>query len=283
MAAEAVPATEAEKPVKPQKSALVLGWFYAEPRQLKFVARLYRKQGFTDVVTYESHVATVARPRGWYSGCLDTQKQIASEEGHPLAREFDVVHVMSGGFLNLYQLLFAGVAIEFKTLVLDSTPILPKPAAFTRFARAYLDSVGFKWVSRLLPRPVHQATVTLRWAMQSAYIKFQHQFLRLLAKMGKRGVPTAETKTLNKQATMTMTNRYVPIIDSVIKVLFEKMSGKKAVFVYNPSDPFINSKDVQSTMDRAAKEYGVKVQSVEVEHDHVQTLFKEPTAIFGNV
>jgi hypothetical protein len=165
---------EPSKDAKPvdakKKSALILGWFYAEPRQLKFVARMYKKKGYADVVTCESDVGVVSKPKGWYKACLQTQKTMNQDGGHPLAREFDVVHVMSGGFLNLYQLLFAGVKIDFKTLVLDSTPILPKPAAFTRFARAYMDSVGLTIIPKLseyLPHGSHTYH-----ACTSAYMTF---------------------------------------------------------------------------------------------------------------
>jgi hypothetical protein len=85
----------------------------------------------------------------------------SAEGGHPLSRRFDTVHVMSGGFLNLYLNMVermpwflganfstlviilpvsqvSGAQLDFDTLILDSTPILPKPESFTRFARAYM-------------------------------------------------------------------------------------------------------------------------------------------------
>ena len=60
-----------------------------------------------------------------------------------LDRHFDVVHCMSGGFLQLYVLLRSGIHLNFSTLLFDSTPILPKPVAFTTFARAYMRSAGW--------------------------------------------------------------------------------------------------------------------------------------------
>lgn len=288
--ANEVAKTATKEPVKDakaveakKKSALILGWFYAEPRQLKFVARMYKKKGYDDVVTCESDVNVVSKPKGWYKACLQTQNTMNQDGGHPLAREFDTVHVMSGGFLNLYQLLFAGVKIDFKTLVLDSTPILPKPAAFTRFARAYMDSVGLTIIPKLIPSPIHQAFVAFRWSLQSVYIKIQHQILRLMVVLGRRKAASDQMKKLNSQANLSLTNRYVPIIDDVVATVFKNSGVEKAVFVYNPDDPFINSADVDSTME-GAKGAGVEVVAAPTPGvDHVQTLFKKPDAIWGNI
>ena len=42
-----------------------------------------------------------------------------------------------------------------------------------------MDSVGLTIIPKLIPSPIHQAFVTLRWSLQSAYIKLQHQILQL--------------------------------------------------------------------------------------------------------
>lgn len=41
-------------------------------------------------------------------------------------------------FLNLYLQLLGGAKLDYDLLVLDSTPILPSPQSYTRFARAYM-------------------------------------------------------------------------------------------------------------------------------------------------
>jgi len=38
----------------------------------------------------------------------------------------------------MYIYLTTGPVLRYDTLLLDSTPILPKPAAYTRFARALI-------------------------------------------------------------------------------------------------------------------------------------------------
>lgn len=285
------PAAEAAEAPVEAKSALVLGWFFASERQLEFVQRLYKKNGYTDVVVQESPVPLVAKPGGWYKRVLDTNKGIVGEgtegspagEAHPLARKFDVVHVMSGGFLNLYQLLFAGVKIDFNTLVLDSTPILPKPASFTRFARAYMQTVDLKWVPKLVPAKVHLAFVSMKWLMAMLLIKIKHK-LRMIFRavgFGKQWEPPQQLVLMQQQASKAIRGRYTDTIEHTLQTVFGR-ENLHTIFVYNPEDPFINPTDVKNTMARAT-ELGCKVEEVNVKHDHVQTLFRQPKAIFNAV
>ena len=81
----------------------------------------------------------LSKPRGWYRTFVASVKS-----DNQLARKYDVVHCMSGGFLNLYLTLASGAQLEFDTLVLDSTPIMPKPSSFVRFLRAWLEDSGSK-------------------------------------------------------------------------------------------------------------------------------------------
>lgn len=48
------------------KSVLVIAWFYAEPKQIELVRRIYLKRGFNDVVVQESPVHDISTPRGWF-------------------------------------------------------------------------------------------------------------------------------------------------------------------------------------------------------------------------
>mgnify|MGYP001404639508 CR=1 FL=1 len=48
------------------KSVLVFSWFYAAPKELELVKRIYKKKGFSKVVVQESIVKEIATPRGWY-------------------------------------------------------------------------------------------------------------------------------------------------------------------------------------------------------------------------
>jgi len=49
------------------KSVLIIAWFYAEPKQIELVKRIYKKKGFTDIVVQESPVKQISTPRGWYN------------------------------------------------------------------------------------------------------------------------------------------------------------------------------------------------------------------------
>ena len=102
------------------RSALVLGWFHASERELGYVAKLYARNGFTDVVVRPSVIGKIAKPRGWYRSirrglraeAVATHattsaivgRDMPSEESN-VSRHFDVVHCLSGGFLSLYVLL----------------------------------------------------------------------------------------------------------------------------------------------------------------------------------
>lgn len=146
------------------RSALVLGWFHASERELAYVRKLYLRHGFTDVVVRPSVIGKIAKPRGWYRSIrrglrqeaiatqATTQALVggrgkASASEPDVSRHFDVVHCLSGGFLSLYVLLRSGNRLTYDTLLLDSTPILPKPVAYTRFARAFLAAAG--WMGKL--------------------------------------------------------------------------------------------------------------------------------------
>ena len=55
---------------KGEKSVLVLSWFYAQPKELELVTRIYQKRGYSKVVIVESLVKDAATPRGWYKSFL---------------------------------------------------------------------------------------------------------------------------------------------------------------------------------------------------------------------
>jgi hypothetical protein len=146
------------------RSALVLGWFHASERELAYVRKLYLRHGFTDVVVRPSVIGKIAKPRGWYRSIRRGLRQEAvatqaatralvggrgkSSASEPdVSRHFDVVHCLSGGFLSLYVLLRSGNRLSYDTLLLDSTPILPNPVAYTRFARAFLAAAG--WTGKI--------------------------------------------------------------------------------------------------------------------------------------
>ncbi len=48
---------------------------------------------------------------------------------------------------------------RFKKLVLDSTPILPNPVSFVRFARAYMNQHGLQWANKIIPEAVQVCAI----------------------------------------------------------------------------------------------------------------------------
>ena len=52
------------------KSVLVLSWFYAQPKEIELVKRIYKKRGYSTVIVVESLVKDAATPRGWYKSFL---------------------------------------------------------------------------------------------------------------------------------------------------------------------------------------------------------------------
>ena len=265
-----------------EKSALVLGWFGAQDKELEFVKKIYKKKGFSDVVVHASPIAACSKPRGWYrsvaslSQAVDSSSSEASADqdtaarAAEIARSFDVVHVMSGGFLNLYLTLLSGVPLRYSTLVLDSTPILPKPASFTRFARAYMASMKgtpFAMIPKIVPAWLHLAYVSARWTVSSAYVGLKHAAARLLVAIGlsKPGSVADGTTKLSSFAPYAVTMRYQRIVDDCIETIFgNRKAGDPlhAIFVHNPEDPYINNDDLQRTIVRARDEYGCTVDEV---------------------
>jgi hypothetical protein len=58
---------------------------------------------------------------------------------------------------------------------MDSTPIMPQPKAFVRFARAYMTDHGLDVLTKLLPEPVHTWFYTSRWGVGGAYVRLKHK------------------------------------------------------------------------------------------------------------
>jgi len=263
------------------RSALVLGWFFAKPRELDYVRRMYEKNGFTDVIVRASQVAVISKPRGWYRTVRRRlQGRSAEDDNEPtLDRHFDVVHCMSGGFLALYVLIQSGVRLRFSQLLLDSTPILPKPAAFTRFSRAYLESVGLKLPLRLLPLKLHQAFVNLRWWLQVSYIQLRHWLLTFFG--------SQQGEVLNRWArgpvSWAASGQYDRVATHALGTVYDQAaetSDSEIIFLYNPEDPFISAQDVTVAAD-LARSVGLRVKQVQVAADHVKAIFKMPRTIFS--
>jgi hypothetical protein len=58
---------------------------------------------------------------------------------------------------------------------MDSTPIMPQPKAFVRFARAYMMDNGLDVMTKVLPEPVHTWFYTSRWGIGGAYVRLKHK------------------------------------------------------------------------------------------------------------
>jgi len=272
------------------RSALILGWFFAKDRELEYVRRMYAKNGFDEVVIRPSKVGLISKPRGWYR-TLRRQLQPGRRRAEPrsqsvdsqsldsLDRHFDVVHCMSGGFLALYVLLRSKVGLRFSTLLCDSTPILPKPAAFTRFARAYLASIGLRLPLKLLPERLHQWLVEGRWWLSIFYIKMKHRLLTLLGRL--QGVEL--NRWMSGPVDWGLSGDYDRVATHALGTIYEgaaQCAGSEIIFLYNKADPFIDPADVANAAE-LAREVGLAVREVETSTDHIKALFSSPRTVFS--
>ncbi|KAJ1446668.1 hypothetical protein M885DRAFT_545602 [Pelagophyceae sp. CCMP2097] len=266
----AVVADDAPAPAA-KRSACVFGWFFASEKELAFVKKKYEQNGFTDVLIVPSDVAMISRPRGWYRTYLERHVE-QNTVGSPMAKEFDVVHCLSGGFLNFYLARAAGIPISCKTLVMDSTPILPTPAAFTRFVRAVFAAKGAARLLRVYPGPIHRSVVWARWVAGAAYARAKHRVLRRDADPR---INAAAGIWLRRFSTAVFRRTYPVMIDDALDEVFGHVPHLRVEFIYNPKDPFISQLDLETAVQRA-KALGCRVHMSEVETNHVQTMFRKP-------
>ena len=103
---------------------------------------------------------------GWYGRMVCGGAGPAAAAGERGGRHYDVVHAQSGGFLQLYLLLRTGAVRSMDTLVLDSTPIMPRPDALAAFAHG--------------GRPLARALLLVRWAVELRLVWLAHAVRRLL-------------------------------------------------------------------------------------------------------
>jgi len=265
------------------KSVLVISWFYAEPKQIELVKRIYKKKGFSTVEVQESPVYEISTPRGWYKTFIGLVKNMEEEKQRGrLARKFDVVHCMSGGFLNLYLILAAKIPLEFEHLVMDSTPIMPKPAAFVRFARAYFNDNGLELVTKVLPESVHVGYQTFRWSVGASYVRIKHKaFLKKELKALDQATFEFANDWSRWAPRASATNDYPKIVEHSIETVFNR-PGLKTAFVYNENDAYINPEDVKYVI-KKCKEFGGETTEVLTETKHIETIFRKPNILFGAI
>lgn len=273
-----------ERRPKPGTSVLVLGWFYASDRELAFVKRAYSRAGYDHVVVRPSPVAEVSKWRGWYRiisrGGLQSEAQAEASE---LARHFDVVHCMSGGFLSLYVLMHSGIPLRFSTLLLDSTPILPKPDAFARFARAWMLYQGQPDQLRLLrwlSPSVHLHFIQERWALGLRYIRAKHALRRLVRCRHSKQID----QWMSGPVSWALSGDYPRISRHALGTIFQGMQSReqyepRVIFAYNPSDPFISVDDVKAAAG-LARTVGLPVVEATNEAPHVKLLFTASKTFF---
>jgi len=273
----AAPAAAHEGASERKKTAAVFGFFGASDRELKLIEKRYAKNGYECVVV-PSPVSEVARPAGWYK---NFRRNAKLGKQHPLARHFDVVHCMSGGFLNYYLTRGAGVPLGCDTLLLDSTPILPKPRAFTTFARQYLRDAGAGPLVALFPRHLHLFLIRTRWSVTALRLRVQHWLKDRVDPH-----PTwrdLTTHWLRMSSSAARRGNYEPIVQHAARIAFSRapcaVAPKRAVFLHNPADPYLSRADVLATVD-AARALGLPCQVHEVSTNHVQTIFQKPKMIF---
>ena len=277
--AVAAPASSGAANGHQRKTAAVFGFFGASDRELALIEKRYAKNGYECVVV-PSPVKEVARPSGWYK---NFRRNARLGKDHELARHFDVVHCMSGGFLNYYLTRGAGVPLACDTLLLDSTPILPKPRAFTTFARQFMrDALPFGKVVDLFPQPLHLFLIRTRWSVTAFRLRVQHWFLRRLGRHP-RAWRDLTTRWLRVSSSAARRGNYEPIVAHAARVAFGRAPAapppKRAVFLHNPADPYLSRDDVLATVG-AAERLGLAADVHEVATNHVQTIFQKPRIIF---
>jgi len=272
------------------KKVLILSWFYAKPKELELVSRIYKRKGFEEVVIQESIVKDISTPRGWYRTYLNFAKGDgpSDELRQTLGREYDVVHCMSGGFLNLGLVLSVRhlIPLRYRYVVMDSTPILPQPKSFVRFARAYMDDHGLSFVNKVLPETLHTAYQHSRWGVGAAWVRGKHKFQARFSKNPVRRLgdmpveAVAEMDSWTRWAThAVMLDRYDEMCENMINLVFTSPGLKKAIFMYNKEDPFINPDDVSRCMSDC-EAAGVEAQELLVSSKHIETLFRKPNIMF---
>jgi len=267
----------------------VFGFFAASERELNFIEKQYRRNGFDDVKVVPSSVRRLARPSGWYRVF---RENAALGSDHELGRHYDVIHCMSGGFLHLYLTRGAGVPLTCDTLLLDSTPILPTPRAFTQFSRQFARDLApkFSRVVDAVPWHAHLGFTHFRWAFAALRLRMKHVSKLVLglhapAERPRRDLTTAWLKMSAGAAMAAILpfKSYDAITNHAAHAVFARapkgQRPKRAVFLHNPADPYLADADVVEIID-GARRSGLRVDVQEVSHGHVRTIFKDPKAIF---
>jgi len=276
---------------------LILSWFYAQPKELELVKRIYKKKGFTDIVIHESLVKEVTTPNGWDNSFKRSVKgdEPSQKLQDKLYRDFDVVHAMSGGFLNLALVLAPRLPISFQHLVLDSTPILPTPTSFVRFARAYKSQHGRGWANKVIPERAETGFTTAKWSVKAAYVRSKHKLFNTFTRRTV-GVMPANTVAVmednNRKAAMEsfnrwsshsfMLNRYEEMTDRAIESIFQAQGLEQVTFLFNPADPYLHSNDIERCLSFARKE-GLATHILHSSTNHIETIFRKPKLLFEHL
>jgi len=183
----------------------------------------------------------------------------------------------------MYLVRAAGVPLSCGSLLLDSTPILPKPGAFVTFTRQFMIDSGKGVAVSIVPKAIHRGLVHLKWVLGA---RFELAKSRLAAWVpgksdtGPSGGACHQTAFILRAAA---TGSY----DRMIQNMFSKVFGRtrsaaapaSVVFLHNPEDPYLDKIDVESTY-VAAGRIAPSVSKRLVTTGHVQTLFRKPRQVF---
>ena len=125
-----------------------------------------------------------------------------------------------------------------------------QPAAFTRFARAYLASIGLRLPLKLLPERLHQWLVEGRWWLSIFYIKMKHRLLTLLGRL--QGVEL--NRWMSGPVDWGLSGDYDRVATHALGTIYEgaaQCAGSEIIFLYNKADPFIDPADVANAAELA--------------------------------
>ncbi|CAE8601723.1 unnamed protein product [Polarella glacialis] len=251
------------------------------------VQRVYRKNGYEEVTVVQSSIAQMTSPRGW---CGTVKAHVKLGDDHSLARHVDVVHCLSGGFLNYYLLKASRVPLSCRLLLLDSTPILPKPKAFTTFTRQFLTDAGHlvllkSWSCR------QYGPKAAPWVLSARRALCEFKLASLWrAAMGAVGFKVAPASPARHWVWLIMGLAVRGSFDRVVSHMLSKVFGgspdvrspETVVFLHNPEDPYLDKSDVKNTV-AAASQFGPLVSEQHVTTGHIKTLFRKPKNVFSQI
>lgn len=248
---------EDEEEIMPakKKMALVFSFFGARQIQMHMIAFKYRREGY-DCKVIETKIGDFINAyKALQFLNQEIMKKTFVEDGH-----YDIIHVMSGGFLQYGLLRYGGASISCDTIIFDSTPIMLKPASFVTFVKTYTNLPLPSWFIRMLISIWY-------WISASFYLLFNRK---------------GKAKKALEMANLIRFGKYDTISEILLKSVLDHtgyIKPKQSIFVYNAEDPYINVSDIKNAIDFTV-EKDTKVIKVVNSNKHIEMIFKNSNMFF---